>query len=146
MVTVFVRWASANVLQAGVWPHSGFSESRSLNSAWTRFAQLAAACMENALRANAFASKVGKALTVKIRSARMIVLVMGNAFSSQSTAPASASATMAGAALVVSGLPSMRSSRGARMTAQEMAYAWMACAHAMLDSRAQIAVTSSAQA
>jgi len=91
--------------------------------------------------AHAFASKVGKAPIVRTLSARTIAPAMVNVLSNQSTALGNASATTAGAVLVARGLQSTHSSRLAQMIAEGMACAWMACAHATLVSRVQIART-----
>jgi len=147
LATVCARWAIANVLQAMEWlPSDSWAKNRCRKCAWTRFVQLAVACMGSVSKANVFASRVGKAPIVKIQRVLTIALVTANALSSQSTARASASATMAGVVPVVSGSPSIQRSRLARAIAQEMVCAWTACVHAMSASRVQIAVTSSVQA
>lgn len=143
---VCVKWASARVLQVGAWVLAdSLLQRQNLSNAWTRFALLAVACTGSVSKAHAPASKVGKAPIVKTLSVRTTAPVMANVLSSQSTALGNASATMAGAGLVARGQQSTHSSRLAQMIAEEMACAWMACAHATLASRVQIALTQSAQ-
>jgi len=102
-VMVFARWAIASALQVGAWLHSDLSAFQSPRHVWTRSAQSVAACMGSASKAHVFANKVGKAPTVRIHNAQMIVLVMASVPSSRCTALDSVCATTAGVALVASG-------------------------------------------
>jgi len=147
MGMVSVRWVNANVLQATVWRlFECWGPHHCPRHVWTRSVQLAVACMGSASRASAFASKVGKDPTVRIPSAPMTARAMVSVPFSLSIALASASATMDGVVLAVSGWRSMPSSRNARTTAQRMVFAWMASVHATLVSKVRIAVTWSVQA
>lgn len=137
---VFARWVSAHVLLVGAWHHSEASRDRDPTSAWTRCVLLVAACMASASKENAFVNKVGRDPIAKIRSVLLIVLVMASALSSQCIAPDNACATMDGEAQLVSEWLCTRSSSDVLTIAREMAYAWMACAPAMLVSQQRIVV------
>jgi hypothetical protein len=102
--------------------------------------------MGNVSQVSVFASKVGKDLIAKIQNVQIIAAAMDNALSNQSIALVSASVTTVGAELLVSVSLSMQSSRSVQMIVQEMACVWMGCAHAMLDTKVQIAVILSARA
>lgn len=145
LAMAIAKWVNASALLGGAWHKALSSAHRNLKHAPMRFAQVAVASMGSASMADACASKAGRVSIAKIHSAQMIARVMVNASSNRHTALASVSVILNGEEQVANVLPCTRSSGSARMTAQAMVCAWMACVHATLASRVPTALTSPAQ-